>query len=94
MSEQFAYTADAEGPPRLRFYIYQTGAGPDGRPLWMFTVDEYDALGRSSPLAERIEPSFKDIMAAPAEFTSEILEWRTMSGGEPVDLHAIAARMA
>ena len=93
MSEQYAFTADAEGPPRLRFYIYRTKAGADGKAWWMFTVDEYDDLGRSNPIVERLGEKLSDVVAYPAEYTSEPLEWGYMAGGEPVDLDEMAARL-
>jgi hypothetical protein len=90
----YAFTADAEGPPRLRLYIYRTEPQDDGRRWWMFTVDEYDEQGRSSPLFDTLEPRFKDVLAYPARYASEPLEWRYMSGGEPADLEAVAAELA
>ncbi|MBS0296558.1 MAG: hypothetical protein JSR45_09615 [Proteobacteria bacterium] len=93
MSEAYAFTADAEGPPLLRFYIYQTKAQADGRRLWMFTVDEYDQQRRSSPLFDTLEPTLGEAMAHISNYTSEPLEWRYMAGGQDADLEAVKAEL-
>ena len=91
MSQPYAFAAEVEGPPPLKFYVYQTKQGADGKTWWMFTVDEYDSMGRSSPLVERLGETLSEVAAYVGDYTSEPVEWGWMAGGEAADLDAIIA---
>lgn len=80
---EFEFTAEADGPPRRRLYIWSQPPG------WMFAWDEVAVDGSTGPGGDYWDETWERILLYPETYAAKNVVWRDERSGDVVDIYEI-----